>query len=70
MTKDIQSISMDRAKQMAPAIFATEPASYINQKLYTFTPTTGIIDQMNAQGWQLTRVQQSQSKSELRKDYG
>ena len=70
MTKDIQSISMDRAKVMAPAIFATEPASYINQKLYTFTPTTGIIDQMNAQGWQLTKVQQSQSKSELRKDYG
>jgi hypothetical protein len=55
---------------MAPAIFATEPASYINQKLYTFTPTTGIIDQMNGQGWQLTKVQQSQSKSALRKDYG
>ena len=70
MTKSIETISLERAKTMAPAIFATEPASYINQKLYTFTPTTGIIDQMNSQGWQLTKVQQSQSKSALRKDYG
>ena len=66
----IQPITLDRARTMAPAIFATEPASYINQKLYTFTPTTGIIDQMNSQGWELTRVQQSQSKSDLRKNYG
>lgn len=70
MTKSIETISLDRAKTMAPAIFATEPASYINQKLYTFTPTTGIIEQMNNQGWQLTKVQQSQSKSDLRKNYG
>lgn len=70
MTKDIQPITLDRARTMAPAIFATEPASYINQKLYTFTPTTGIIEQMNGQGWQLTKVQQSQSKSDLRKNYG
>jgi len=70
MIKNIETISLDKAAQLAPAIFATKPASYINQKMYTFTPTTGIIDQMNSQGWQLTKVQQSNSKSELRRDYG
>ncbi len=36
---NINSISLEVARQNAPAIFATEPASYINQNRYHFTPS-------------------------------
>jgi hypothetical protein len=70
MTQTLQALSLDRAKTIAPAIFATEPASYINRDRYQFVPTTEIIEKMDQNGWMLTQVKQSKSKSDLRINYG
>ena len=66
----INSISLEVAKQKAPAIFATEPASYINQNRYHFTPTFEIIDMMQDMGYLLTNAKQSNSKIPLRINHG
>lgn len=66
----IQALSLDQARTVAPAVFATEPASYINLKRYNFVPTVDIIDKMNSNGWILTDAQQSKSKHSLRNSYG
>jgi hypothetical protein len=66
----INSISMEVARQQAPAIFATEPASYINQNRYHFTPTFEIIDMMKDMGYELTGAKQSKTKIPLRRDHG
>lgn len=70
MTQTVQALSLDRAKTIAPAIFATEPASYINLNRYKFVPTTDIIEKMDQNGWVLTQAKQSKSKSDLRTNYG
>lgn len=70
MKQTLSSLSLDRAKELAPAIFATEPASYINRDRYEFVPTTDIIEQMDRNGWVLTDAKQSKSKSDLRTNYG
>jgi hypothetical protein len=67
---NITSISLDVARQNAPAIFATEPASYINQSRYHFTPTFEIIDMMQDMGYLLTGAKQSKTKIELRRKHG
>ena len=66
----INSISLDVAREKAPAIFATEPASYINQNRYHFTPTFEIIDMMQDMGYLLTAAKQSKTKIELRRNHG
>ena len=67
---NINSISLDVAREKAPAIFATEPASYINQNRYHFTPTFEIIDMMQDMGYLLTGAKQSKTKIELRRNHG
>lgn len=66
----INSISLEAAKAMAPAIFATEPASYINRSRYHFTPTFEIIDMMKDMGYLLTGAKQSSTKIDLRRNHG
>lgn len=66
----ITELSMQSAKTLAPAIFATKPASYINTARYHFTPTTEVIDYMKDLGWLLTSAKQSSTKIPLRRDYG
>jgi hypothetical protein len=63
-------MSLESAKVLAPAIFATAPASYINRKRYHFTPTTEVIDFMSNLGWQLTNAKQSSTKKDLRRYFG
>ncbi len=70
MYQNLTGISMEVAKEKAPAIFATKPADYINQKLYHFTPTTEIIDYMKDMGYVLTDAKQSKTKIALRNNYG
>ncbi len=67
---NINSISLEVARQNAPAIFATEPASYINTNRYHFTPTFEIIDMMQDMGYLLTAAKQSKTKIPLRRDHG
>jgi hypothetical protein len=67
---NINSISMEVAKQKAPAIFATKPADYINLNRYHFTPTFEIIDMMKDMGYLLTNAKQSSTKIPLRRDHG
>ena len=67
---NINSISMEVARQKAPAIFATEPASYINRNRYHFTPTFEIIDMMQDMGYLLTGAKQSKTKIPLRRNHG
>lgn len=70
MNQTITTLSLEAARKLAPAIFATEPAEYINLKRYNFVPTTEIIEKMENNGWLLTGAQQSRSKSDLRNRYG
>ena len=67
---NITSISLDSAKQQAPAIFATSPAPTIKSPKYQFTPTFEVIDHMQDMGYVLTGVKQSNSNVELRKNWG
>jgi hypothetical protein len=66
----ITSISLDTARQHAPAIFATSPAPTIKSPKYQFTPTFEVIDHMQDMGYVLTGVKQSSSNVELRKNWG
>ena len=66
----ITSISMDKAKEYAPAIFATSPAPTIKSPKYQFTPTFEVIEHMQDMGYLLTGVKQSSSNVELRKNWG
>ena len=66
----ITSISLDSARQIAPAIFATSPAPTIKSPKYQFTPTFEVIDHMQDMGYVLTGVKQSSSNVELRKNWG
>ena len=70
MYSNITGISMEVAKEKAPAIFATKPADYINLKRYKFTPTTEIVDYMKDMGYLLTDAKQSKTKIPLRNTYG
>ena len=67
---NITSISLDTAKELAPAIFATSPAPTIKSPKYQFTPTFEVIDHMQDMGYVLTGVKQSNSNVELRKNWG
>lgn len=66
----VTPMGLNRAKELAPAIFATEPAQYINRNRYNFVPTTDIIEKMDSNGWILTDAKQSRSKSDLRNNFG
>jgi len=66
----ITSISLDSAKSLAPAIFATSPAPTIKSPKYQFTPTFEVIEHMQDMGYVLTGVKQSKSNVELRKNWG
>jgi len=68
--QEVKALSLDQAREKAPAIFATEPASYINLNRYKFTPTTDIIEHMDTLGWKLTNAKQSKTKVPLRQNYG
>jgi hypothetical protein len=67
---NITSISLDSAKSIAPAIFATSPAPTIKSPKYQFTPTFEVIEHMQDMGYVLTGVKQSKSNVELRKNWG
>jgi hypothetical protein len=67
---DISPMSLEAARAVAPAIFATAPADFINLKRYHFVPTTDIIEKMANEGWQLTNAKQSKTNILLRRDYG
>ena len=66
----INSISLETAKDLAPAIFATSPAPTIKSPKYQFTPTFEVIDHMKDMGYLLTGVKQSKSGVDLRKNWG
>jgi hypothetical protein len=70
MTQELKPLSLESVKTIAPAVFATEPASHINLKRYNFVPTTDIIEKMETNGWVLTDAKQSRSKSDLRNLHG
>lgn len=71
MTNNAPSpLGLSRARELAPAIFATAPAQYINRNRYNFVPTTDIIEKMDSNGWILTDAKQSKSKSDLRNNFG
>jgi len=69
MKQTVQSLSLDRAREIAPAIFATEPAPNLTKR-YNFVPTIDIIEKMDRNGWVLTSAKQSKSKSENETKYG
>jgi len=66
----INSISLDTARAIAPAIFATSPAPTIKSSKYQFTPTFEVIDHLQDMGYILTGAKQSKSNVDLRKNWG
>ena len=66
----LESLSLDAAKKMAPAAFATQPAPHIRAKSYNFTPTHEVIEHMQSLGYVLTSAKQSNTKSDLWQNYG
>lgn len=65
----INSISLEAAATIAPAIMAKSPASYITSR-YNFTPTTEVISHMQDMGYILTNAKQAATTKDLRKYYG
>jgi len=70
MNTTISPLSLERAKEVAPAIFATSPAPTIKSAKYQFTPTVEVIEHMDKLGFQLTAAKQSKSNVDLRKNWG
>jgi hypothetical protein len=66
----ISPISLETAREKAPAIFATSPAPTIKSPKYQFTPTFEVIDHMKSMGYELTNAKQSKSNVDLRKNWG
>lgn len=66
----ISPISLETAREKAPAIFATSPAPTIKSPKYQFTPTFEVIDHMKSMGYELTNAKQSKSNVELRTNWG
>ena len=66
---ELQSLSLDTIKTMAPAAFATSPASYITKR-YKFVPTLEVIEHMARLGYVVTNAKQSKTKVTLRENYG
>jgi len=64
------SVSIEEAKQFAPAAFATSAAPHIRSKNYNFTSSEEIIGHMQSLGFELTMARQSGTKSDLWKNYG
>jgi hypothetical protein len=65
----LNSISLDRAIEIAPAIAADRPADYITNR-YKFTSTKEVINMMQDLGYALTEVKQASTKIPLRRDFG
>lgn len=66
----ITPLSLEQAKQAAPAIFATSPAPTIKSAKYAFTPTIEVIEHMDSLGFKLTGAKQSKTNVDLRQNWG
>ena len=66
----ITPLSLEQARQAAPAIFATSPAPTIKSAKYAFTPTIEVIEHMDSLGFKLTGAKQSKTNVDLRQNWG
>jgi len=55
------SYSLDQIKMMAPSVFTTEKAAHLTDK-YIQTPTSRVVEDLMALGWQVTKAQEVKSK--------
>ena len=55
------SYSLDQIKMMAPSVFTTEKAAHLTDK-YIQTPTSRVVEDLMALGWQVTKAQEVRSK--------
>ena len=69
-TGALVSLSLDTARDLAPAAFAKSPAAHIRAKSYNFTSTEEVIGHMQSLGYALTMAKQSRTKSDLWQGYG
>jgi hypothetical protein len=53
--------SLDQIKTMAPSVFTTEKAAHLTDK-YIQTPTSRVVEDLMALGWQVTKAQEVRSK--------
>lgn len=63
-------LSLDRAKEIAPAIFAQDKAPSVTSSFYNFTSTEEIIGHMQTLGYTLVMAAQNKSKEEYKRTYG
>lgn len=66
----VTPLGLDRAKELAPAMFATGPAPTIKSPKYQFTPTLEVVDHMSDLGFQLTSAKQSKTKDDWQRNWG
>ena len=65
----IAVMSMETAREKAPAIFATGPSPRLS-KDYKFTSSLQLIEHLDAAGWKLTDARQSKSNKDVYAKYG
>lgn len=63
-------LPMDKAREIAPAIFAKEQAPTIKSRFYNFTSTEELIGHMQSLGYTLVMAAQSKTKGDLKWQYG
>jgi hypothetical protein len=70
MNQTFNTISLDQAIQVAPAIAATNPHPRIKSPKYAFTNTVEIVESLDKLGFKLTSAKQSKSKSPQGMEFG
>ena len=53
--------SLDEIKKMAPSVFTTEKAPHLTDK-YIQTPTSRVVEDLMALGWQVTKAQEVKAR--------
>ena len=55
------ALTLDQIKQIAPSVFTTEKAAHLTDK-YIQTPTSRVVEDLMALGWNVTKAQEVKSK--------
>jgi hypothetical protein len=55
------ALMLDQIKQIAPSVFTTEKAAHLTDK-YIQTPTSRVVEDLMALGWNVTKAQEVKSK--------
>lgn len=64
-----QALTHDEIKHFAPSVFATQANEKTTSEKYLFVPTVQVVEQIEAQGYSVTKAMQSRAKTAGGRDY-